>query len=74
MSNGGGGGGLGKSVGFAILGLISFTFGLLVFLYILQFFPAESVSNFAGAALEAGTAILSSVPDIINEVTSSFGS
>jgi hypothetical protein len=68
------GGGVLKSVIMTILGLITFTFGLLVFLYVLTFFPNDAVANFAGAALDAGSSILGAIRPIVEEVVQRFRS
>jgi hypothetical protein len=57
-----------KAVGMFILGLISTTFGLIIFLFILSYFPQPAVSSFAENALAAGGSILGAVPEIVSFV------
>jgi hypothetical protein len=66
------GGGFGKAVGMFILGLISTVFGLIIFLFILTYFPNDAVAAFATAALGAGTSILGAVPEIVSFVVRRF--
>ncbi|HWD46919.1 MAG TPA: hypothetical protein VHM23_24950 [Actinomycetota bacterium] len=63
---------MGKAVGMTILGLITTTFGLLIALFVISFFPDEAITDFAGAVLGAGAAILGAIPDIISFVVSRF--
>jgi hypothetical protein len=62
-----------KAFGMFVLGLISTTFALLIALFILSYFPAQSVQAFAGALLAAGGAILGAIPPIIEFVISRLG-
>jgi hypothetical protein len=63
---------MGKAVGMTILGLITTTFGLLIALFVISFFPESAITDFAGAVLGAGAAILGAIPDIITFVVSRF--
>jgi hypothetical protein len=49
-----------------VLGLITLTFGLIIFLFALSFIPNEAISGFAVAALHAGSSILGAIDDIID--------
>jgi hypothetical protein len=57
-----------KAFGMFILGLISTTFGLIIFLFVLSYFPNEAIAAFATALLNAGGAILGAIPDIVGFV------
>lgn len=61
-----------KAVGMFTLGLISTTFGLIIFLFVLSYFPNEAISGFATALLDAGKAILGAIPEIVNFVVARF--
>jgi hypothetical protein len=64
--------GIGKSIAMFILGLISTVFGLIIFLFILSYFPNDAVAGFASATLGAGTSILGAVPEIVEFVVARF--
>jgi len=49
-----------------VLKLIMWTFGLVLFLFVLSYLPAGAASEFAGAALHAGAGILGRIPDILD--------
>jgi hypothetical protein len=59
-----------KAFGMFVLGLISTTFGLLIALFVLSYFPAPAIRAFAGTLLAAGGAILGAIPDIVAFVVS----
>jgi hypothetical protein len=57
-----------KAFGMFILGLISTTFGLIIFLFVLSYFPNAAIAAFATSLLNAGGAILGAIPDIVGFV------
>lgn len=58
---------IGQVVGL-ILKLIAVTFGLLIFLFLLTYFPDEQVAAFAGGVLSAFGSILGAIPPIVEFV------
>lgn len=62
------GGGAGKAVLMFTLGLISTTFALIIFLFVLSYFPQPAVAAFAGATLDAGRSLLGAIPEIVRFV------
>jgi hypothetical protein len=61
---------MGQAITGTILKLITVTFGLLIALFVLSYFPDTAIGEFAGAVLGAGAAILGSIPDIVSFVVS----
>lgn len=59
-----------KAFGMFVLGLISTTFGLLIALFILSYFPQSAIAAFAGNLLDAAGAILGAIPPIVRFVIS----
>jgi hypothetical protein len=57
-----------KALGLFILGLISTTFAVIIFLFALSYFPNSAISAFATSLLAAGSAILGAIPDIVGFV------
>jgi hypothetical protein len=57
-----------KAFGMFVLGLISTTFGLVIFLFVLSYFPDPAVSAFATSLLNAGGSLLGAIPEIVGFV------
>lgn len=49
-----------------VLKLTMWTFGLVLFLFVLSYLPAGAASELAGATLHAVASILSRIPDILD--------
>ena len=61
-----------KAFGLFILGLISTTFAVILFLFALTYFPNQAVEAFATSLLAAGAAILGAIPEIVGFVIRRF--
>lgn len=57
-----------KAFGMFVLGLISTTFGLIIALFVLSYFPQPAVANFASSLLSAGASLLGAIPEIVRFV------